>query len=128
MLRSALIIGVAFALPNLASVGAARSESPSVSEKACCLACERPCGPDGIPDFVRRLIPQGCLGADFRCACRKHDKCYKGQCGSQKKCDLRFRDALLAECECSRNVLCCKIHARIMYCCVRLFGSRSYEK
>lgn len=76
---------------------------------------DRPCGPSGLKGPLRYLIPQGIAGADFRPACRKHDRCY-GTLGSRKTgCDRRFLGELTNSCKNSRHPVLCRVTARLMY-------------
>ena len=86
-----------------------------------------PCGPDGMPLFLKRLVPQGAYGADFRPACRSHDACY-GSGASRKQCDQQFRSNMHAACNCSRHPILCRMAANHRYRMVRLFGGSAYRR
>ena len=88
---------------------------------------DRPCGPDSIPPALRFLIPQGVAGADFRGACRAHDRCYaKGSGRCKSDCDCEFLHNMLRECNGSRNPRRCRRRAKCMYRLVRNFGGSSF--
>jgi hypothetical protein len=51
----------------------------------------RPCGPDSVPPVLKVLFWQGSGGADFKPACREHDRCYtKGSGRLKADCDCEF--------------------------------------
>lgn len=81
-----------------------------------------PCGPDGMPRFMKRLVPQGFAGADFRPACREHDRCYDQHGIPRKNCDLAFRANMHCACQNSKFPLLCRMAANHRYRTVRLFG------
>jgi hypothetical protein len=87
---------------------------------------DRPCGPAGLPPALRRLVPQGYRGADFRPACRKHDRCYGGG-GAKRDCDRQFLRDLQSACESSSRPRACRRRARRMYVAVHLMGRRAYR-
>ncbi len=85
---------------------------------------ERPCGPAYLKGPIRYLFPQGVAGADFKPACRCHDRCYETPT-TQADCDERFRRNLECACESSRSKILCRFVARIMHASVRAFGAAS---
>ena len=88
----------------------------------------RPCGPDSMPRFLRLLVPQGSAGADFKPACRKHDRCY-GTCGADRAaCDCQFLKDMLCQCQYSRNPCRCQRTAWMMYRAVRNRGENAFAK
>ena len=87
----------------------------------------RPCGPDSIQGPLRKLIPQGAAGVDFRPACVVHDRCY-GTYGSDKaQCDRKFRADMLSRCENSKHPILCKRRARQFYRATALLGGGAFE-
>lgn len=80
----------------------------------------RPCGP-GNPWGGNRCISQGFYGADFRCACARHDACYDAGC-CRRNCDRQFLCDMNDACECSEHPHKCRCKARCYYCMARLFG------
>ena len=91
------------------------------------LADTRPCGPDNIPQFLKFLIPQGFKGADFRDACRRHDRCYSTSGISKQQCDMGLKKSVLNECKNSSSPLRCKMRARVMYWLVRYTGGAAFR-
>jgi hypothetical protein len=94
---------------------------------ACSVGCSsnqlaRPCGPGYLGNI---LIPQGFCGADFRPACRQHDRCYSSNC-PRKACDDRFLDDMLGACQCSNMPGLCRLRAYQWYWQVRLLGWPGY--
>ena len=86
-------------------------------------ADDSPCGPEGVPPFLKRLIPQGFAGADFRPACRQHDDCYDNHGVPRKHCDQAFRADMYRACENSRHPRLCRMTANRRYRTVRLLGA-----
>ncbi|MCO6456263.1 MAG: hypothetical protein J5I93_13260 [Pirellulaceae bacterium] len=86
-----------------------------------------PCGPAAWPLPLRRLVPQQFAGADFRPACRCHDRCY--ECGGEDRaeCDERFGDSLADACQSSGFPLLCRLVARGMHCSVTCLGGWFYR-
>ncbi len=74
-------------------------------------ADDRPCGPDALPPALKALVPQGHHGADFRPACRNHDRCYGTPGTTKASCDRQFLDNLLSACESSKRPRSCKRRA-----------------
>ncbi|NLT69851.1 MAG: hypothetical protein GXX91_04060 [Verrucomicrobiaceae bacterium] len=87
----------------------------------------RPCGPDSIKGPLRYLFFQGCAGADFREACRRHDACYDTVGSCRACCDREFFEALLAECGNSRFPAHARFRARISYWAVRMAGQSAWD-
>ena len=86
-----------------------------------------PCGPPTMSPFVRQLlIPQEFAEADFRPACRAHDRCYEIPGTSREICDQLFYCDVIAICEHSSHPQACKRLAKTMYRAERLFGHKSY--
>jgi hypothetical protein len=83
----------------------------------------RPCGPGYLGNL---LVPQGFVGADFRPACRQHDRCYASNC-SRKACDDQFFNDMLGACQCSRASGLCRLKAYQWYWQVRLLGGPGYQ-
>ena len=75
----------------------------------------RPCGPEGMKGPLARLIPQGFAGADFKPACRRHDRCYATYGSDKKACDRRFLSDMQTACSGSRRPLLCRTVARVMH-------------
>ena len=120
VIRWILIAGLAAAGVALAPCRDAAAQSQ--------VAQERPCGPDSLPDWMRRLLPQGYHGADFRSSCRGHDSCYMQPGVSQKHCDQLFYQNMLKACRCSRRPCGCRRRATVMYLLVRLTGRGAYRE
>ncbi|MBM3999347.1 MAG: hypothetical protein FJ297_07390 [Planctomycetes bacterium] len=81
-----------------------------------------PCGPSFLPLRVRCRVRQGFHGADFRDACRAHDRCYEIPCVNRAACDLGFLRDLLDACDASCRPAACRRVSRRMYAMVRLGG------
>lgn len=89
----------------------------------CCSSAKadwRPCGP-GNSWGGNQCVPQGFYGADFRCACDRHDACLL-TCTSRRDCDRQFLCDMNAACDCSCNPKKCRRKARCYYMMARLFG------
>ncbi len=78
---------------------------------------DRPCG----PGYVNLLYPQGFMGADFKPACRRHDRCYQSST-SRRTCDKRFFRELDRACRKSRFKLGCRMTTSLMKSAVKVFG------
>lgn len=78
---------------------------------------DRPCG----PGYINLLYPQGFMGADFKPACRRHDRCY-GSSTDRRVCDERFFRDLDRACKKSRFKLGCRMQIGLMKAGVRIFG------
>lgn len=91
-------------------------------------ADDYPCGPGGLPLFLRRLVPQEAFGADFRPACRAHDSCYTSTGRSRKDCDKQFRSAMHSACANSDRPILCRMAANHRYRVVRLFGGGPFRR
>lgn len=87
----------------------------------------RPCGPDSIKGPLRYLFFQGCAGADFRAACRRHDACYDTIGSHPADCDREFLNALLAECPKSKWPAHARFRAYLAYWAVSVAGHPSWE-
>src|SRR5690606_1976003 len=85
------------------------------------------CGPDSITGPLRYLFFQGCAGADFREACRRHDACYDIVGSCRACCDREFLKDLLAECGHSKFPAHARFRARISYWAVRMAGQPAWE-
>lgn len=88
---------------------------------------ERPCGPDSIRGPLRYLLFQGCAGADFREACRRHDACYDTIGSNRRECDRRFLEEMLAECPESKHPLRARYRAHIAYLGVKVAGEGAWK-
>lgn len=88
---------------------------------------ERPCGPDVICGPLRYLIFQGCAGADFRDACRRHDACYDTIGSDRRACDRRFLEEMLAECPKSRHPARARFRAHLAYLGVKFGGKGAWR-
>jgi hypothetical protein len=86
-----------------------------------------PCGPSSIKGPVRLLFPQGCKGADFRDACRKHDQGYATYGYSKEESDSIFLADMLAVCGNSRRPEKAERKARWIYGLVDRFGEGAYK-
>lgn len=86
-----------------------------------------PCGPAAWPLALRRLVPQQFAGADFRPACRCHDRCYEAGGEDRTACDERFRHNLVNACQSSRFPRLCRLVARAMHCSVACLGGWFYR-
>ena len=98
----------------------------------CCssssMADDYPCGPDGMPTFMKRLVPQTAFGADFRPACRHHDRCYSACGADRKQCDKQLKADMHCACENSKHPLLCRMAANHRYRMTRLFGGSAFRK
>ena len=88
---------------------------------------ERPCGPDAIRGPLRFLLFQGCAGADFRDACRRHDACYDTIGSDRNACDRTFLEEMLAECPKSKNPARARYRARFAYLGVKFGGKGAWK-
>jgi hypothetical protein len=86
-----------------------------------------PCGPDSLTGPLRKLIPQGAYGADFKPACRAHDACYDTPYSDRAACDRKYYQSMLCACESSRHPLLCRMTARRMYLSTHRFGEKSFQ-
>lgn len=107
-----------FLAPRMA--GAEPKPRPKILE-------DRPCGPDAICGPLRFLIFQGCAGADFRDACRRHDACYDRIGSDRHACDRCFLEEMLAECPRSDRPAMARLRAKWFYLGVK-FGGRGAWK
>ncbi len=87
----------------------------------------RPCGPDSLTGPLRKLIPQGVAGADFRPICVRHDACYDTYGANKGECDRRYLDEMKCACRNSRHPLRCRITARIMYAFTHRGGQAAFD-
>jgi len=87
---------------------------------------ERPCGPDAIRGPLRHLFFQGCAGADFREACRRHDACYDTIGSDRKACDRVFLEEMLAQCPRSKHPGKARYRARFAYLAVKFGGKGAW--
>ncbi|MBL9157590.1 MAG: hypothetical protein JNJ70_08970 [Verrucomicrobiales bacterium] len=88
---------------------------------------ERPCGPDSIRGPLRYLFFQGCVGADFREACRRHDACYDTIGSDRRACDKRFLQDMLAECPKSKHPARARYRAHFAYLGVKFGGKGAWK-
>ncbi len=87
----------------------------------------RPCGPDSIPPALKIIFWQGSGGADFKPACREHDRCYtKGSGRIKSDCDTQFLLDLQYTCQSSRNPRKCLRRARFMHWLTVRFGHSAF--
>lgn len=100
----------------------------SLAMPASLAAQDYPCGPDGMPMFLKRLVPQGAYGADFRPACRQHDRCYNIPGSNRKQCDRNLKANMHCACERSKHPVLCRMAANHRYRMVRLFGGSAFRK
>ncbi len=88
---------------------------------------ERPCGPDAIRGPLRFLLFQGCAGADFRDACRRHDACYDTIGSNRHACDRTFLEEMLAECPKSKHPFRARYRAHFAYLGVKFGGKGAWK-
>lgn len=88
---------------------------------------ERPCGPDAIRGPLRYLFFQGCAGADFRDACRRHDACYDTIGSDRRACDRKFLEEMLAECPKSKRPAQARFRAHFAYFGVKVAGKGAWK-
>jgi hypothetical protein len=89
---------------------------------------DRPCGSEKATGIMRYIVPQGAGGADFKPACRSHDRCYETPCADKAACDRAFLRDMQAACNCADRPIKCRITARIMYFAVKVGGRKAYEE
>jgi len=87
----------------------------------------RPCGPDSLTGPLRKLIPQGVGGADFRPICVRHDACYDTYGANKSQCDQRYLRKMKCACRNSRHPIRCRLTARIMYAFTHRGGQKSFD-
>ncbi len=87
-----------------------------------------PCGPASWPLGLRRLVPQQFGGADFRPACRCHDRCYETAGAERTTCDDGFRQQLHQACDSSRHPVLCRLVANTMHVAVAVCGGSCYRR
>lgn len=93
------------------------------NHRGACSGDIAPCGPACWPLAVRQwIVPQQFQGADFRPACRLHDRCYGHHAMDREACDDRFRDELLRACESSAFPGACRAVAGLMHGSVSICG------
>jgi len=100
---------------------------PAGPAAAADLLVSHPCGPDSLKGPLRRLIPQGAFGADFRPACRAHDACYDTPGADKSTCDRNYLRAMECACESSRHPVLCRMVARAMHRPVSRNGDEAFE-
>lgn len=105
----------------------ARGNDCAECDRKLSLLERRPCGPDSINGPLRYLFFQGCAGADFRAACRRHDACYDTIGSCQAECDLEFLNLLLAECDKSKFPVRARFLSHLAYWAVSVAGRPSWE-
>jgi hypothetical protein len=88
---------------------------------------ERPCGPDAIRGPLRFLLFQGCAGADFRDACRRHDACYDTIGSNRHACDRTFLEEMLTERPKSKHPFRARYRAHFAYLGVKLGGKGAWK-
>ena len=91
------------------------------------LLASHPCGPDSLKGPLRRLIPQGAFGADFRPACRAHDACYDTPGADKRSCDRNYLRAMECACASSRHPILCRMVARTMYRATSRHGDDAFQ-
>lgn len=88
---------------------------------------ERPCGPDAIRGPLRYLLFQGCAGADFKDACRRHDACYDTIGSDRRACDRAFLEEMLAESPKSKHPARARYRAHFAYLGVKFGGKGAWK-
>ena len=86
-----------------------------------------PCGPDSMKGPLRKLIPQGAFGADFKPACVAHDACYDTPNSSKSNCDAKYLQDMYCACSQSTRPILCRMTARIMARATRKHGQSSFD-
>jgi hypothetical protein len=86
-----------------------------------------PCGPDSLTGPIRRLIPQGAFGADFKPACRQHDACYDTPYSDRDQCDRDYLLDMNCACEKSKHPFLCKMVARALYNTTHRHGQKAFD-
>lgn len=117
---SALLLSILLPLTAVPLRGAEKPVRPKILE-------ERPCGPDSIRGPLRFLVFQGCAGADFREACRRHDACYDTIGSHRHACDRNFLKEMLAECHKSKHPFRARYRAHFAYFGVKLGGKGAWK-
>ena len=91
------------------------------------VAQDCPCGPPTFSPRMRQLlIPQEFADADFRPACRAHDRCYEVPGIDRKLCDDRYLADVKEICQLSSRPWMCERLANTMYRAERVFGQKAY--
>lgn len=111
-------------LAIVSQVSAQDFRSKRAAKRAAALA-ERPCGP--ADSKIKKFIPQGWRGAEFKPACRKHDACYVMPGTNRVVCDKQFQQDLLASCANSKRPRQCERVVNLMHKAVDRFGEESFE-
>lgn len=125
-IRLSLFFGGALLLCGFV-VAPSRAGDCAECDRKLSLLERRPCGPDAITGPLRFLFYQGCYGADFRSACRRHDACYDTIGSCRACCDREFLKALLAECDHSKFPAHSRFRARLSYWVVSVAGQPAWE-
>jgi hypothetical protein len=86
-----------------------------------------PCGPDSLKGPLRKLIPQGAFGADFKPACRAHDACYDTPGADRDQCDRKYLQDMQCACENSTHPVLCRMTARLLYRATHKHGEKAFE-
>jgi hypothetical protein len=86
-----------------------------------------PCGPDSLTGPLRKLIPQGAFGADFKPACRDHDACYDTPYSNKSTCDKKYLQSMVSACSMSRHPALCRMTAKILYNASRRHGQDAFD-
>ncbi|MCA9240193.1 MAG: hypothetical protein KDA37_08340 [Planctomycetales bacterium] len=87
-----------------------------------------PCGPENLPPAIKRMIPQEFHGADFRPACRRHDRCYGAPGANKCACDLRFLKDLNSACNCSEHPVACRAVSCLYFVSVKVGGRNAFNR
>ena len=87
----------------------------------------RPCGPESLPPALKRLVPQGSAGADFRFACQNHDACYGTPGSCKASCDQKFLQQMNCACIGAHHPRRCRRMARLMHHAVMRHGDKAFE-
>lgn len=116
-------------IPSLLLLAVLVSPAPSGAGTAMAadLLVSHPCGPDSLTGPLRRLIPQGAFGADFRPACRAHDACYDTPGADKATCDRNYLRAMECACESSRHPVLCRMVARVMHRATSRHGDDAFQ-
>lgn len=119
--------GSRYALVGLVLAVLSLPSGPTPRSFAADLLVSHPCGPDSMTGPLRRLIPQGAFGADFRPACRAHDACYDTPGADKTVCDGNYLRAMNHACESSRHPVFCRMTARLLHRAASQHGGDAFS-